>query len=103
MLPSPHLLCNNTPGHQADIGFEIGQRESGFYSGRTDRRTKPPSTVLVYRLPSTHLLCYNTLGHQADIGKNLENMFKINRIFGKSDNFLENISHTVEKKSFYKN
>ena len=32
------------------LSFEIGQRESGLYSGRTDRRTNPPSTVLVYRL-----------------------------------------------------
>ena len=32
------------------LGFEIGQRESGFYSERTDRITEPPNTVLVYRL-----------------------------------------------------
>ena len=35
------------------LGFEIGQRESGFYSERTesqtDRVTEPSSTVLVYR------------------------------------------------------
>ena len=35
------------------LGFEIGQRESGFYSERTesqmDRITEPPSTALVYR------------------------------------------------------
>ena len=31
------------------LSFEIGQRESGFYSGPTDRRTNPHSTVLVYR------------------------------------------------------
>ena len=31
------------------LSFEIGQRESGLYSGRADRRTNPPSTVLVYR------------------------------------------------------
>ena len=43
------------------LGFEIGQRESGFYSERTDtqthrytdtqthRVTQPSSTVLVYR------------------------------------------------------
>ena len=38
------------------LSFEIGQREGGFYSGRTDgldrqtdRHTEPPSTVLVYR------------------------------------------------------
>ena len=29
------------------LSFEIGQRESGFYSERTDRG--PSSTVLVYR------------------------------------------------------
>ena len=28
------------------LSLEIGQRESGFYSGRTN----PPSTLLVYRL-----------------------------------------------------
>ena len=36
------------------LSFEIGQRESGFYSERTesqtDRITEPSSTVLVYRL-----------------------------------------------------
>ena len=31
------------------LSFETGQRESGFYSGRTDRRTEPPSTVSLYR------------------------------------------------------
>ena len=35
------------------FGLEIGQRESGFYSERTDtqthRVTQPSSTVLVYR------------------------------------------------------
>ena len=35
------------------LGFEIGQRESGFYSGRTesqtDRIAEPSSTLLVYR------------------------------------------------------
>ena len=35
------------------LSFEIGQRESGFYSERidiiTDRVTQPSSTVLVYR------------------------------------------------------
>ena len=35
------------------LGFEIGQRESGFYSeqteSQTDRITEPSSTVLVYR------------------------------------------------------
>ena len=33
------------------LGFEIGQRESGFYSERTESQTDvPSSTVLVYRL-----------------------------------------------------
>ena len=31
------------------LDFEIRQRESGFYSKRTDRITQPSSTVLVYR------------------------------------------------------
>ena len=35
------------------LKFEIGQREGGFYSTRTDtqtdRRTDTPSTVFVYR------------------------------------------------------
>ena len=35
------------------LSFEIGQREGGFYSTRTDtqtdRRTDTPSTVFVYR------------------------------------------------------
>ena len=32
------------------LGFEIGQRESGFYSVRTESQTDVPSnTVLVYR------------------------------------------------------
>ena len=31
------------------LSFEIGQREIGLYSGQTDRRTNPPSTVIVYR------------------------------------------------------
>ena len=31
------------------LSFEIGQRESGFYSERTDRITQPSSSVLVYR------------------------------------------------------
>ena len=41
------------------LGFEIGQRESGFYSERTesqtDRITEPLSTVLVYRYCSSNL------------------------------------------------
>ena len=31
------------------LSFEIGQRESGFYSEQTDRITEPSSTLLVYR------------------------------------------------------
>ena len=31
------------------LSFEIGQRESGFYSERTDRITQPSSIVLLYR------------------------------------------------------
>ena len=31
------------------LGFEIGQRESGFYSDQTDGITEPSSTVLLYR------------------------------------------------------
>ena len=31
------------------LGFEIGQREGGFYSARTDGQTDTPTTVLVYR------------------------------------------------------
>ena len=30
------------------LGFEIGQRKSGFYGEQTDRITEPSSTVLVY-------------------------------------------------------
>ena len=31
------------------LSFEIKQREGGFYSARTDRRTEPPNSALVYR------------------------------------------------------
>ena len=40
-------------GHESSeyvLSFEIGQREGGFYSARTDGLTETPSTVLVYRL-----------------------------------------------------
>ena len=30
------------------ITFEIGQREDGFYSARTDTQTDTPSSALVY-------------------------------------------------------
>ena len=30
------------------LSFEIGQRDCGFYSARTDRITDTPSAVLVY-------------------------------------------------------
>ena len=33
--------------------FEIKQREGDFYSEHTDRRTEPPSIVLVYRYDRT--------------------------------------------------
>ena len=37
------------------LGFEIGQRESGFYSelieSQTDRITQPTTSLLVYRFP----------------------------------------------------
>ena len=42
------------------LSFEIGQRESGFYcgqtDGQTDRLTKPPSTVLLYRYISFQVI-----------------------------------------------
>ena len=34
------------------LSFQIGQREGGFYSGRTDRHTEPPSNALVYDIVS---------------------------------------------------
>ena len=34
------------------LSFEIGQRKGGFYSGRTDRHTEPPSNALVYDIVS---------------------------------------------------
>ena len=40
-------------GHESSeyvLSFQIGQREGGFYSARTDRIIEPPSTALVYRL-----------------------------------------------------
>ena len=38
------------------LGFEIGQRESGFYNERTESQTDvPSSTVLVYRFCMKHL------------------------------------------------
>jgi len=47
------FLKKKLPQGHADseyvLSFEIGQQESGLYSGRTDRQTNPPSTVLVYR------------------------------------------------------
>ena len=36
-------------GSEYVLSFEIGQREGGFYSTRTDRRTEPPSSALAYR------------------------------------------------------
>ena len=54
------MVLNLPQGHKDSeyvLSFEIGQRESGFYSERTDivtdrvtdRVTEPSSTVLVYR------------------------------------------------------
>ena len=52
------------------LGFEIGQRKSGFYIERTDRITdritEPSSTVLVYRC-SRHIFLYT----QGDLELNL--------------------------------
>ena len=52
----PQMVLTLPLGHgdsEYVLSFEIGQRKGGFYSGRTDRRTNPPSTVLVYRLYSS--------------------------------------------------
>ena len=57
----PQLVLKLPWGHENSeyvLSFEIGQRESGFYSGRTDRWTKPPSTVLMYRLFRLERLFY---------------------------------------------
>ena len=52
-------------GHEGSeyvLSFEIGQREGGFYSTRTDtptdRHTEPPSSALVYRLCNIYFLHY---------------------------------------------
>ena len=51
--PSVQKMVLNLPqGHKDSeyvLSHKIGQRENGFYSARTDRRTEPPMTVLVYR------------------------------------------------------
>ena len=47
------MVLKHPQGHKGSeyvLSFEIGQREGGFYSGRTET----PSTVLVYRLLLTH-------------------------------------------------
>ena len=47
------MILKLPQGHEGSeymLSFEIGQREGGFYSERTDRITDTPSTVLVYRL-----------------------------------------------------
>ena len=52
---APQMVLKLPPGHEDFkyvLSFEIGQRESGFYSARIDRhtdrisnrRTEPPST-----------------------------------------------------------
>ena len=40
------------------LSFEIGQRESGFYSKQTDRITEPSSTVLLYRYVYKYFYLY---------------------------------------------
>ena len=51
------------------LSFEIGQRESGFYSERTDRVTEPTRSVLVYRLHKYNFYCptLTTYTHQLTI------------------------------------
>ena len=59
------------PGHEDSeyvLSFEIGLRESGFYSERkesqTDRITEPSSIVLVYRCRKSHsiqMFAYNQI------------------------------------------
>ena len=46
-----HSFKKLSQGHEDSeyvLSLEIGQRESGFYSERTDRITEPSSTVLAY-------------------------------------------------------
>ena len=57
------MVLNLPQGHDDSeyvLRFEIGQRESDFYSARTDGQTHPISTVLVYRF--IMFLC-NTIGN----------------------------------------
>ena len=57
-VPSaPQMVLILRQGHEGSeyvLSFEIGQRESGFYSARTDtqnhKHTEPSSSALVYRL-----------------------------------------------------
>ena len=60
MLSTPQMDLKLPQGHEGSeyvLSFEIGQREGGFYGGRTDRQTGLPSTVLVYECKS----CWNHL------------------------------------------
>ena len=64
--PAAPIVLKLPQGHKDSKyvhGFEIGQRESGFYSERTDRITEsqgdrvtePSSSVLVYRYVSINI------------------------------------------------
>ena len=47
------MVLKLTHGHEDSeykLSFEIGQREGGYYSGKTDRIREHPRTILVYRL-----------------------------------------------------
>ena len=56
---APRMVLKLPQGHEDSeyvLSFEIGQREGGFYSGRIDRHTEPPSTVLVYRFNTASII-----------------------------------------------
>ena len=57
------MVLKHPQGHKGSeyvLSFEIGQREGGFYSARTDRRTDTPSTALVYRFSSLNSILLYT-------------------------------------------
>ena len=64
---APQVILKIPRGHENSeyaLSFEIGQRESGFYSEQTDRIAETSSTVLVYSRSLAHynsLLAYNSL------------------------------------------